>query len=217
MQAYQRGQLKVSTQDIQSARHNVASALFRIVENRVGKGKTTADPVVSDVMALLEHKMQALTQVGGGVCHGLVYAWFASLKDGQTNLNFDVEEGGWSGARPRIAQTAVQNQATNSARFLSRVSTMGDAAAKSRASGKMAKDAGFAEAEVCYATVSRPAVEAVLARVITDDSPSATASRSRPARASTPSGSCAADRSISCSTPTWASSSTIAGTTSSRI
>jgi len=169
--AYARGQLKVGTSDIQAIRCNVAKVLVDMLQKRMAKGRTEDNPVVRDIVGLLTSKMDALAKVGGGVCHGLVYSWFASLNENRTNLNFDVGSGGWTEARPQIAARAVESQATNSARFLARTSTMGDSAAKSRASGKMAADAGFAEAEVCYATVSRPALEAVLTRVITDDYP----------------------------------------------
>ena len=58
---------------------------------------------MKNLVSFLEHRDAEIAKglsfgldgVGGGVCQGLVYAWFQSLGDGRTRLDFDVDRGGW--------------------------------------------------------------------------------------------------------------------------
>jgi hypothetical protein len=168
---YRRGQLKVDTTEIQQQKADVAMELKRIAEKREAKGAKLDDPVLSGVETQLANGFQRLAQVGGGVCHGLVYAWFGSLKENRTTLSFDQDSGRWTHARALVTERAVTNQARMAARFLSRTGTLGDEKAKSRAEQKLADESGFEETLTCCTEVSRPTIQGVMERVITTSLP----------------------------------------------
>jgi hypothetical protein len=169
---YLKGQLKVNTAEIQSQKFNVAQELEKLREKRLQKRDRPADdPVLESIMNSLGIGFERLMQLGGGVCHGLVYAWFASLNEMQTTLSFDSNAGGWTDRSRVIADRAGENQARYTARFIAQEGALGLKGAKSKASRKLAKDSGFKETEICYAVVSAKAIAAVAERVITDDYP----------------------------------------------
>jgi hypothetical protein len=178
--AYRGGQCKVDTTEIQAQQFNVKKEVLELYKKRFQKlaeSKITPDDQVYDSLkTCIDQDVQVrvgsnLDQKAGGVCHGLVFAWFRSLRRADTTLDFNVRQGGWENYRGTIKDNAATNQARLNARVLSRAKVLSENEALERAARKLAKDNEFEEEILATSGVSRDCLVHLFSSVLTDSWP----------------------------------------------